>query len=266
MDRPIRSNPFEYSGQPNGLDSTKSFKRRSVLMIEELSPATDRSVELAPSPIKFKLFGILLLLSLAILAIRSFHLQIVQGAERLDQAEYNRIRLERIPAMRGLILDRKGQPLVENIPNFIITATPNGLPKSETERLELLQKLADLIERPQAELLGEYSQFDLRSNRPIPIAELLNETQALKIITSLEAWPGINIEIDSIRSYSSGNNFSHLLEYVGKVSANDLQQHPDFSRLDLVGKTGLEAYYDYKLRGRNGYREVERDQLNRENV
>lgn len=264
MGRSYNINPFEYGNQSTDIKNSARHGRRPTLIIDEMAPASNRDNDFMPSPFKSKLLGAWLLLCVTILALQAFHLQIIQGTERLDQAEHNRIRLERIPARRGLIEDRDGQPLVENIPNFILTATPNALPEADSERLDLLRRVSEIIQRPLDEIVAKLDDYSLRSNRTISIADLLNENQALEIITSLDELPGINIEIDSIRNYLADNEFSHLLGYVGRVSDADLAAHPEFSTLDLVGKSGLEAFYDGMLRGQNGYRGVERDHLNQE--
>ncbi len=258
------ANPFEYSDLSTGLsNSNRRFGRRSVLVIDEMSAADSAENDVGLSRPKLRLFGVLLFVMLGALIGRAFHLQIVQGVERLDQAENNRIRLERIPAMRGLIEDRTGRPLVRNVPNFIVTVTPNALPRSEAERRATLSRIAALLNKNPEDVAGQLAA-PVSDNQPVSIAEQIDKPTALKIMTELEKMPGINLESDSIRDYASGEAFSHLLGYVGKVSEADLKENPSFSTLDLVGKTGLEAYYDDKLRGRNGYRKVERDHLNRE--
>ncbi|MFH0852882.1 MAG: penicillin-binding protein 2 [bacterium] len=262
----IRSNnPFKIEEHNSfGLGKLDRKVKGEIKLNEPAGTLHSTSRELDDKPKFTKIIGGLLLFIFTVLLIRSFSLQIVQGAERLDQSENNRIKIELVPAMRGIITDRAGQPLVKNIPNFILFIVPDDLPKDDFTNKLLINDLANQLEIDNKIIFDELSKHSQYSRDSIYIADNISYQSAMRIITSELLYPGITIKPLSIRDYLNDNIFSHVLGYVGKVSQQELDNNNDLASIDYVGKSGLEEYYDSKLRGKHGYREVERDFLNHE--
>ncbi len=98
-------------------------------------------------------------------------LQVVQGADFRQQTEHNRIRVQVLPAPRGAIVDRFGQALVQNAPDFSLTVTPAELPTDELQRQKILQQVVDLSQVPMVEIQSKLSDPKHRRTDPIALVD-----------------------------------------------------------------------------------------------
>ena len=193
---------------------------------------------------------------LGVLVYRYYSLQIVQHDDFMTQSDRNRIRVEVIPPTRGQIVDRMGRLLAANKPTFVIgvvterSADPAALVDTLTERLSLSDR--------------ELKAFQERSERrrpfeAVPIKLGLDDGALAMIAVDLHELPGVVVDAKLTRDYPYGEALSHVLGYVGRVSAEDL------SKLDAeryrgtlhTGKVGLEKRYEPLLHGKPGYQYVE---------
>ncbi len=213
--------------------------------------------------IRFLAFGLAAILAIGGLTTRLFYLQIVSGGQFAALSEGNRTAFQAIPSSRGLIFDRTGRTLVTNVPTFVVKIRPVDLP--EERRDEVVAKLAALLNMDVADINASIdgnpgSRFDLvrvASDVPDKIARLISEAG--------DALPGVNVVIEARRQYTDGPLTSQLLGYTGPVSADQLDALKKQGYLpdDLLGKTGLEAYYESELRGQYGVETVETDAAGR---
>jgi penicillin-binding protein 2 len=196
---------------------------------------------------------------LALLGARLYYLQIVRGEYFSERAESQRVRLIPIPAPRGSIFDRNGKLLVDSRPTYNIVLSNEPL------------KSVNVIDR-----VDDYSR-GLSIDRQF-VVERLNlikkqndfETMVLKENVSMQdiAWveahslefPELRVELQPQRFYPLGTTLAHVIGYVGEISPKQLEQEEiqakGFRPGDIVGKGGLEQYYDEFLRGMPGYRKV----------
>lgn len=203
----------------------------------------------------------LLILSIA-------NLQIIQGQEMLDRSYNNRVRTTPLKAYRGVIFDSNGEKLVENISsvNVYISLEPfiqdiGGLDNTEVERvLTLVEEiLGDNWKKEDGEEIYT-SLFDRFISKyqgnpyvnKILLAVDVDNDSVIKIKANLEELRGVSIDNGSKRQYVGGNLFSHILGYTGEVSSGDLDVFKDLLSGDIVGKTGVERYYEDTLRGVDG--------------
>lgn len=185
-----------------------------------------------------------------------FHLQVMNGGEYRNLAEDNRISLQPIPALRGRILDRNGRILVENSPDFQLSVIPelSGGIKTLLRRLQpYLQLPPDKIEK-----IVRQAQRQ-RVFLPLVIQSRLTWTQVNEIESKIHTLPGVSIQVQTTRSYPSGDTAAHLLGYLGEVNEKDSLQFSaiHFRSGDIVGKTGMERMFELSLRGKEGFREME---------
>jgi penicillin-binding protein 2 len=212
---------------------------------------------------RFMIFGLAAILAVGGLTTRLFYLQIVQGGQFSQLSESNRTAVEAIPSSRGLIFDRNNVALVKNVPTFAVKIRPVDLP--DERRDEVVAKLAALLKMDPADINGAIdsnpgSRFDLvrvASDVPDATARLLSEAG--------DALPGVEVVIEARRQYPEGPLVSQLLGYTGPVSADQLPDLKSKGYLpdDLIGQTGLEAYYETQLRGTYGSQTVEKDATGR---
>ncbi len=181
-----------------------------------------------------------------------WYYQVIEGPHFGELAENNRIRRGRITAPRGLIHDRHGRLLVENVPSYDLL-----LDRSLSADLEASVDLAvDILERPREEFetAVERSQ-SLPKFRPITVAQDLTLSEVARFEAASIRHPEFSIEVQKRRLYRHGPQTAHLLGYLGEASQDEIREL-DRSSGDLVGREGIEQAWDDRLRGDNGEREV----------
>jgi penicillin-binding protein 2 len=207
---------------------------------------------------------------LTVLLVRLLWLQIAQGAYYRDMANGNRLRLERLDASRGILYDRKGKVLVQNVANFLLYCTPADLPRDPVERLNLLQKLAFMTGKFSAEeintTISAISPANLEYYQPLFLADNIAYETALKIYLEAFSLPGIVLSNTSRREYQIPSpSFSHILGYTGKINEAELKDKKTiYSPIDYIGKTGLEKSWEEDLRGTAGVKQIEVTALGKE--
>ncbi len=194
---------------------------------------------------------------------RLYWLQIAKHEEFRTLSEHNRIRIRVVRAPRGVILDRRGQPIAETQASFDLIVTPVDVKGIEEE----LQLLSEVLEFDAEEIREKIVRAqDANPFRSITIARDLRFEQVSVIEFNREALPGFSVQVEAKRSYPVGPEFAHVLGYVGEVSEQELAAGGGrrLSLGDIVGKYGLEKARDDLLRGRNGGRQVEVDAAGRD--
>ncbi|MFH1111679.1 MAG: penicillin-binding protein 2 [Patescibacteria group bacterium] len=197
-----------------------------------------------------------------VLFCRITWLQLVRGVHFRDIAEGNRIRLEILPANRGLIVDRQNKALVSNIPEFNLIIIPADLPKDNNVRDDILAKLQLLINN--TEINSTLNNLNFNSYLPVTILSQLDRDMALSLISKTYAWSGIKVNITSRRNYIYNNALGQVLGYMSLLSLDEYKKmNLSYQYNDSIGRTGIEAIYEPELRGFAGKREVEVDNLGR---
>lgn len=199
---------------------------------------------------------LLMIASMVIFAVligRMAYLQLYKGDYYYRLSEGNRIRAVKILAPRGIIYDCNGEELVKNEPGFVVSL----LRTNEKPDMAVINKLATIIEVPPEQILEKIKQNE-DSYEPIRIKSNLTPAMVTKIEEQSVDLPGILLEMQSIRKYVNNELAVHVLGYVGEVSEYEISkgQNQDLKAGSIVGKFGLERYYDKYLRGTDGsYRE-----------
>jgi penicillin-binding protein 2 len=213
--------------------------------------------------LRFMAFGIAVVIALTGLTARMFYLQVARGTQYTQLAETNRTVLQAVPSTRGLIYDRKGRPLVTNIPSFAVKIRPADLPFEK--RPDVVQRLAALLNMDPAEInqaidSNPGSRFDL-----VRVAPDVPRATAAFIEESHLDLPGVEVVVETQRRYATGPLLSHILGYTGPVNAEQLESLKALGYLpdDMLGKAGVEATYEKQLRGTYGIESVERDATGR---
>lgn len=205
------------------------------------------------------------MIAFALILGRVAYLQVGQGDAYRLQAERNRIRLEIVRATRGVILDRNREPLLMNVADFTLYAVPADLPPSKEDRQAIAQTLTSILPGLDRERITTQLTNALHGSlQPSIIAEHVPYADAIRLSTAIARLPGVSLETLSTRSYIDAAASAHLIGYLGKPTAQELDQNPSLSPLAPMGRMGVELQYDELLRGQDGVREVERDHLNKE--
>jgi len=199
---------------------------------------------------------LLMIASMVIFAVligRMAYLQLYQGDYYYRLSEGNRVRAVKILAPRGIIYDCNGEELVKNEPGFVVSL----LRTNKKPDMVVINKLAGIIEVSPEQILEKIKQNE-DSYEPIRIKSNLSAAMVTKIEERSEELPGILLELQSIRKYVNNELAVHVLGYVGEVSEYEISKgkNTELKVGSIVGKFGLERYYDNYLRGTDGsYRE-----------
>jgi penicillin-binding protein 2 len=201
---------------------------------------------------------VLTLVGLAML--RLWHLQVEGGEQYRSLSENNRIRLKRVRATRGTILDRQGRVLVDNRPSFDIALVPE-------DAHDVPRTIAALTRLLGPEVGDLNAAVAAAANRP-PFEEvILKRDIDWESIVALETHqlelPGVSVQVGPRRTYPFGDMAAHLLGYVGEVNQQELASRQGYRMGDLIGKAGTERYWENYLRGIDGGQQVEVDAVGR---
>ncbi|MGL5206800.1 MAG: penicillin-binding protein 2 [Acidaminococcaceae bacterium] len=202
---------------------------------------------------RLELLMIASMLIFAVLIGRMAYLQLYKGDYYYRLSEGNRVRAVKILAPRGIIYDCNGEELVKNEPGFVVSL----LRTNKKPDIAVINKLAAIIEVPPEQILEKIKQNE-DSYEPIRIKTNLSPAMVTKIEEQSEELPGILLELQSIRKYVNNELAVHVLGYVGEVSEYEISKNPNTELKigSIVGKAGLERFYDNFLRGTDGsYRE-----------
>jgi penicillin-binding protein 2 len=212
---------------------------------------------------RFIAFGLVVVVATGALTARLGYLQLVQGADYTATQERQRTVLEAVPSTRGLIHDRNGVALVTNVPTYSVKIRPVDLPASIRE--PAVSRLAALLGMDATDInltldTNPGSKFDL-----VRIASDVPEDTARIISESSVELPGVEVVVETRRSYPLGPLVSQVVGYTGPISPEGLEELREDGYLpdDLIGKTGVEASYEEQLRGVYGVERVERDATGR---
>jgi penicillin-binding protein 2 len=189
-----------------------------------------------------------------VLLVRLWYLQAVKGQYYQEQAESNRIRPVKIRPPRGIIYDRNGRPLVENVLTFDISLVPEDAPDLEAT----IKKLSSIVKIDQNTIRRELDDAaSIRTKfEPVKIKEEAPWDEVTVVEAHQDDLPGAIIEPEHRRHYPYGGLASHQLGYIGKVTqAQRKQEQTDIGL--LTGQGGLEKIYDKYLRGVAGRRMIQ---------
>jgi len=193
------------------------------------------------------MLGICLLL-FAILLGRLVYLQLWRGDYYTKQSDGNRLRQSKIIAPRGLIYDKDGKELVNNLPGYAVLLQKQSEYKSET-----LQAISRLLQIPLEEI-----QKKIKDNADYYEPVLLKSDLTPNMVTRVEEQrryiPELMLQVQPIRNYPYHELAVHALGYVGEVSAYEIENglFKGITQGSIVGKAGLEKSYDKVLRGEDG--------------
>ena len=233
-------------------------------------------------------FRVIIAVAFVILSIQLWRLQVVEGEQYRLRADDNRLSTITIDAPRGIIYDRRGTVLVRNQPSFTVNLIPANVPEEEVDREAMFAQLASLLDIPvtvDPEMISEgteqgdslplvfppppirptrgirqmYEDGLIVPHNPVRLKSNVDRDTAALIQEWKVRLPGVELDVEPVRSYLTGPLTSHILGYVGRVPEEQLAYYEEqgYEPNDRTGLTGLEYSYENVLRGRKGYKTVE---------
>ena len=196
---------------------------------------------------------------LAVLCARYYYLQVEQHEVFSTLSDRNRMQLLPITPTRGLIYDRNGLLLADNQPTFSLTIVKERVP----DMAQTLTALAEYIDISDEELESFNKRINQR-RRPyesVTLKSRLQEEEIARIAVNRYALPGVEVEAELIRYYPQGEDFAHMLGYVGRISEQELKavDPSNYTGTQFYGKLGVEGHYEELLHGTAGFQTVETD-------
>ncbi len=197
-----------------------------------------------------------ILLLLGGLVVRLVYLQIDQHQYFSEMSTENRVKVQPLPPTRGLIYDRRGRILAENIPVHSLVVVPEKVADLDA----LLTRLGEVVTIEEEDIARfERLRRQRRRFENVPIRSILAEREVAAFSVNRHRFPGVDIEAKLLRYYPHGVETSHVVGYVGRISERDLQRIEEsaYSGTTHIGKTGVERYYEAQLHGEVGLQRVE---------
>jgi len=204
---------------------------------------------------KFKIVGAALFVAISVLIIRLGYLQIIKGDEFRQKSENNSVRFRNLKPLRGLIMDRNRVILADNRPSFDVIYIPNKNRGNESS----IEKLKNLYQSKSLELLYDQSvSKNAKPYLPIKLEKNVGMEKIALIETNALDLPGIYIDVSPIRLYLNGEMLAPIIGYTGEISKEDLGKNDGrYTYGDVLGKHGVEKFFDSYIRGRRGAELVE---------
>ncbi|MDY0179527.1 MAG: penicillin-binding transpeptidase domain-containing protein, partial [Synergistaceae bacterium] len=212
-------------------------------------------------PTRLNVWRAIIMVSLVVLVVALFRLQVLQSDLYVNLAARNRLRLVRMPPARGRILDVNGTVLATNVQTFDLMVYPLDLQDKETaEEVSRFLKargipleVEQMLERVRKEFTVPYRAVTLLPDLTLAqLSSLVSDPDFPRQLFPVPVWR---------RVYPAGPLVAHVLGYVGEVTREELERFSpgDYRGGDHVGKGGVEEFYESVLRGTPGQEAIEVD-------
>lgn len=197
-----------------------------------------------------------------ILGFRLWYLQVLTGEQYTNFAQATQTRAVKIPAQRGVVYDRNGEVMANNVPGLNVTVVPASIPR------ERVVELTEILNADTKAVLERYEAAKESGNQynPMLVRENASEEAVTYVSERTERFPGLVVNDDWVRKYPHGETAAHVLGYTGAVSEDELAQESfrSLTNDSIVGKGGVELQYEEALRGEPGSKEYTVDALGRQ--
>ncbi|MDX1811855.1 MAG: penicillin-binding protein 2 [Gammaproteobacteria bacterium] len=200
--------------------------------------------------------GVVVVLMLMMLVARMVYLQIASHEHYTTLSLNNRVNIVPVAPTRGLIFDRNGEVLAENIPTFTLELVPEKIDNLE-DTIERLKKIVTLSDND----IEHFYKMKKRTSafKAIPLRFQLDEDEVARFSVRQHLFPGVELNARLTRYYPYGETAVHALGYVGRINEQELKilDETNYKATTHVGKLGVEKQYEDYLHGTVGYRKVE---------
>ncbi|PTL56278.1 penicillin-binding protein 2 [Paraconexibacter algicola] len=260
-----------------------------------MEPMNDRRPPITPQlALRVAVVGGLAFILFGIVFFRLWYLQVLDGDRYLAQAQSNRVRVERVQAPRGTIVDREGRTLVGNRVATLIQLDPEKIPEEEkTAALEWGQRVTARLQRPKGQrgrfgvpippvqtaqmrrlferlspIIGisvrELQRRTVRSIAQVPYARVtlkadVTQAQSAFIQERIDQFDGVDVGERYLRDYPDRSLAAQLIGTTGEISPGQLEDKERYRGVaqgTVIGQSGLEYAYDEFLRGRDGQERI----------
>ena len=209
------------------------------------------------------LFNRRLMVAIAIVSVltlmllgRLFQLQVINYNHYTTLSEKNRVNIVPIAPTRGLIYDRNGVLVAQNVPSFILEIVAEHVENMD----QTLAELKQLVALSDDEIASFKKQLQRKRDFvSIPLRYRLTDEEVARVSVNSYRLPGVYIKAELARHYPIGKLMAHVAGYVGRISERDLRElnESEYSASSHIGKVGVEKSYEDLLHGKVGFQRVE---------
>ncbi|PMG60340.1 penicillin-binding protein 2 [Vibrio splendidus] len=195
-----------------------------------------------------------------LLVLNIYNLQVTKHQYYQTRSNSNRIKIIPLPPTRGLIYDRNGVLLAENVPVLSLELVPEKI-KNIPKTIERLREIIDISQEQEERFNTNLKRA--RRFSSVPLLDNLNDEQVAKFSVNRYKFPGVDVMAMLKRHYPYADILTHSLGYVGRLNESDLNRfisegkELNYKATRNIGKIGIERYYEDMLHGKVGYQEVE---------
>src|ERR1700728_748290 len=203
--------------------------------------------------------GVFAAVLLLAVAGRLFYLQVIKFDYYHGLSQGNSIRTEPIPPSRGLILDRHGVVLADNMPAFNIELVREQVGDNKALDATLAQLVSIGLLRSEEVSNIRRTVLLHKVYESVPVKLLLNEEEMARSAVHRYQFSGVDIRTRLARHYPLGETAVHAIGYVSAINEQDMKQidSAEYAGTSLIGKLGVEGAYEQQLHGKPGFREIE---------
>jgi penicillin-binding protein 2 len=199
---------------------------------------------------------LLVLLAALMLSLRYFYLQVISHDEFSVRSASNRVRIVPVAPNRGLVYDRRGRPVAQNLPAYRLEVVPEKVENLDETLLalgEIIELPEDLLERFQS-ARKQHRDFD-----SVPLKFNLTEQEVARFSVDRHNLPGVEVVPYLSRYYPYGELLTHVMGYVGRLDEDDMERvdRGNYRGTTHIGKGGIERYYEDRLHGVSGVEKIE---------
>lgn len=206
--------------------------------------------------------GLLVIICLGMLVLQMINLQIKSHDHYTTLSRDNRVKLVPLPPVRGLIYDRNGVVLAQNLPTYSLEVTPEQVRDMDAT----LHKIASLVDISEDQI-NRFNRLIKQRRRfeSIPLKVGLTTEEVSRIAVRRHHFPGVDIHAKLLRHYPLADETAHVLGYVGRINQKELEiiDTSDYAGTSHIGKNGVEKFYENTLHGDVGMQQVEVNALGR---
>ena len=201
------------------------------------------------------LASVISIILLGLVIARLVQLQVFDHELFAEKSQGNRVRIEAVPPIRGLIFDRKGRVIAENLPAYQLELIPEQVDDLD----DTLSRLAaiNLINPDDIPRFTALSQSG-QQFKPVTLKFRMTDEEIANFAIQRPRFAGVDFQPRLVRHYPHGELFAHAVGYVGALNTNDVQRLDSarYAGTSHTGKTGVESSFEDKLHGDAGFRHL----------
>ena len=211
---------------------------------------------------RIKTLQFLFIIFFILLGLCLFYLQVIKGPRYRELSYRNSIRLLGISAPRGIIYDRRGKKVAEDVLSFGVFIVPQEVKDLDAE----IRRVSSILDCSESLLKRNYKRNYRAPFAPCELMANIPKNKAILIEELKLDMPGVLIKESHLRRYSYKEALAHVIGYIGEIDKRELGLLKTYGYVarDLIGKDGIERISDATLRGENGGMQVQVDNRGRQ--